>query len=115
MFNEKSADGSMYGYAHASCGDGLIVEQVAGAHSRMVAYDPIVIRNYRGVVDQENSYLITHEQGGGSNRSGVNAKGVAWTSTTSANDIYAFKILMDEVDHKATLDGTKCQHYMPMW
>ena len=112
LFDAKGTDGYMYAYAHASRGDAIIVDQTAGGHSRMLAYDPIVIRNYRGVIDQNNSYLITHEQG--KTRWFTGEDGNDTKSTCAPNKVYTFKTLMDEADHKETSNGSKCQHYMPM-
>ena len=98
-------------YAQASKGDALIVEQVAGGHSRMIAYDPICIRNYAGTIQENVSYIITYEQGHGT--SGTD-NGVEWSSTCHVDRVLSFETLLDEADHKATPDGTACQHYYPM-
>lgn len=34
-------------------------------HTRMLAQDPVIYRNAEGLIDIENSYVITHEQGEG--------------------------------------------------
>jgi len=112
MFDEKGADGFMNAYAQASRGDAIIVEQTAGGHSRMIAYDPIVIRDYRGNIDQDNSYLVTHEQG--KERWFTDANGNETKSTCTVDYVYTFKTLLDQTDHEATTDGSKCNHYFPM-
>ena len=112
VFDTYGKTAIMNAYAHASRGDGLIVDQTAGGHSRMIAYDPICIRNYRGVIDETNSYLITHEQG--SSSSGTDENGVEWSSTCHVNRVHTFESLLDESDHNATPGGSKCNHYYPM-
>ena len=116
MYETAGKQGLMEAYAHASRGDGLIVEQTPGGHSRMIAYDPICIRNYRGTIHATNSYIITHEQGHSS--SGTDANGVKWSSTCSADLVYTFEALTDDADHTANkAEGYtcgKCAHYIPM-
>lgn len=116
MYEAEGEQGLMEAYAHASRGDALIVEQTAGGHSRMVAYDPICIRNYRGVISATNSYFITHEQGNSS--SGTDANGVKWSSTCYADRVLTFQDLADNADHTANkAEGYtcgKCAHYIPM-
>lgn len=51
-------------YAQAHKADGLLYWK-EGGHVRMLALDPIVIRNAEGSIDREMSYVITHEQGDG--------------------------------------------------
>lgn len=116
MYEAEGKEGLMEAYAHASRGDALIVEQTAGGHSRMIAYDPICIRNYRGTIHATNSYFITHEQGNSS--SGTDANGVKWSSTCYADRVLTFETLADDADHTANkAEGYtcgKCAHYIPM-
>ena len=51
-------------YAKAQMGDIMISSGTAG-HTRMLALDPVVIRNGNGVIDPAKSYFVTHEQGDG--------------------------------------------------
>ena len=51
-------------YADSKMGDIMVASGVAG-HTRLVALDPIVIRNANGVIDAAKSYFVTHEQGDG--------------------------------------------------
>ena len=110
LYTAKGKTGFMAAYAQASRGDALIVDQTAGGHSRMIAYDPICIRDYRGNIHETNSYLITHEQG--SSSSGTE-NGVKWSSTCSANKVYTFETLTSDSTHGTGTNGNKCKHYFP--
>lgn len=108
-------------YAKASRGDALICDD----HSRMIAYDPIVIMNANGVVDLDKSYFITHEQGRGSYEAGFVSKELAdkyswvtakgWKSDCAANCLYTFRQL---TEYTGMTTGTwgigTAGHYMPM-
>lgn len=70
------ASGMAEYYALASRGDALVyVDKVYneatdsysndGAHARLLAADPVIIRNYQTAIDLDKSYVITHEQGDG--------------------------------------------------
>jgi len=62
-------------YAKASRGDALLYKNTSqaadgtwesnGGHARLLAYDPMIVRNYKGVIDLDASFVITHEQGDG--------------------------------------------------
>ena len=63
-------------YAKASKGDALVYDEYThdeaadtytyeNAHMRMIAADPVIIRNYQTQIDLAQSYVITHEQGDG--------------------------------------------------
>ena len=112
LYNAKGKTGFMEAYAQASRGDAIIVEQTAGGHSRMIAYDPICIRDYKGNIHETNSYLITHEQG--VSRWFKDANGNETKSTCYPDCVYTFKQLLDDEDHQTTTDGSKCNHYIPM-
>ena len=102
-------------YAQASRGDGLIMFNTPGGHSRMVAYDPICIYTYNVEadgyyeIDGENSYIITHEQGRSS--SGTD-NGVAWSSTCYANCVYTFDVLYNYKNYSSGIGSRG--YYMPM-
>ena len=101
-------------YAQASRGDALIMFATPGAHSRMVAYDPICIYTYdadakKYVIDGENSYIVTHEQGRSS--SGTD-NGVEWTSTCYANCVYTFDMLYNYQNYASGIGSRG--YYMPM-
>jgi len=51
-------------YAMSRKADAVIFRTDSG-HVRMLAVDPVVIRNADGSVDAKQSYMITHEQGDG--------------------------------------------------
>ena len=70
------AQGMAEFYAKASRGDALGYKNTVqdeesgswesnGGHARLLAYDPVILRSYDGVIDLKNSYVITHEQGDG--------------------------------------------------
>lgn len=102
MLDAVGKDGFYNAYAQVSRGDAII--DAKSGHSRMVAYDPICIRKYNGSIDETNSYLITHEQGG-----------TPKNEYTSCNwdRVLGFKDLVDlNTSHKS--DGTGgCYHYYP--
>ena len=111
MYNKQTF---MKAYAQASKGDALIVNQTAGGHSRMIAYDPICIYTFNTktntyVIDETNSYLITHEQG--NSKSGYN-------TTCNWNRVLTFQALLDHNDHVNNNDendkGVNCAHYFPV-
>ena len=63
-------------YAQASRGDALVYKNTTyneatgswesgGGHARLLAYDPMIIRDHAGAIDLDRSYVITHEQGDG--------------------------------------------------
>ena len=96
-------------YAKAGRGDALLCVEYAydtatetwvkgTGHARMLAYEPVVIRNYKGVADLQTSYAITHEQGDGlfDNR---NASGKYDTQ-----DGYNIKPTSWRIDYKYPLD-----------
>ncbi len=62
----NSANGSRAMYealALARKGDALM-SFIGEGHTRLIAYDPVVIRNTDGSIDAEKSYFIVHEHGG---------------------------------------------------
>ncbi len=75
QFNGGASGMAEY-YALASRGDALVFVDKGyneatdsysndGAHARMLAADPVIIRNYQTAIDLDKSYVITHEQGDG--------------------------------------------------
>ena len=99
----------MEAYAQASRGDALICDQTAGGHSRMIAYDPICIRNYKGDIYIKKSYIITHEQGGAAKE--------GYNTTCNWDRVMTFNDLLDDDDHKNNNStenpGVNCSHYFP--
>ena len=51
-------------YAMARKADGMVYRTTSG-HARLIAEDPVVIRNADGTVDPMRSYMLIHEQGDG--------------------------------------------------
>lgn len=103
MYDAVGAEGFYNAYAQASRGDAVI--DANSGHSRMIAYDPICIRKFNGAIDAENSYLITHEQGGTAKND---------YTTCNWDRVLGFQNLVDEeASHNS--DGTGgCNHYYPM-
>ena len=104
MYDAAGKTGFYNAYAQASRGDAII--EVDSGHSRMIAYDPICIRTYNGTIDDTNSYLITHEQGG-----------TAKNNYTSCNwdRVLTFSKLVNGAESVHASDGTgACRHYYPM-
>ena len=103
------AQGMAEYYAKAGRGDALMCVEYAydtatetwvkgTGHARMLAYEPVIIRDYKGVIDLKTSYAITHEQGDGlfDNR---NASGKYDTQ-----DGYNIKPTSWRIDYKYPLD-----------
>ena len=63
-----------------------------GAHTRMIAADPVIVRDYRGNIDLERSYVITHEQGDG-----------LFDNDGTKIDGYTVKYTSWRINHKYTL------------
>lgn len=76
-------------YAQTRKADGLIYGE-PGGHARMVAEDPIVIRNADGAIDIENSYFLLHEQGDGLYNNRYEHTNSSWR----INYRYTFDVLM---------------------
>ena len=104
-------------YAKASRGDALLFVEYAlnaegqwekgGGHARMMAYDPVIIRQGDGDIDLDQSYVITHEQGDGlyDNRNsqgkyetynGYNLKFTSWRTDHK----YSLSVLLTEKGYK---------------
>ena len=83
-------------------------------HGRVLAYEPMIIRNWEGAIDLEQSYAITHEQGDGlyDNRlengeyetyQGYNLKQTSWRTDYK----YSLSLLLTESGYLgAYLPGT---------
>ena len=50
-------------YAAARPGDAIVNRVAEGGHTRMVAENPVIVRDQDGKIDPTYSYLVTHEQG----------------------------------------------------
>ena len=77
-------------YAQTRKGDALIYGE-PGGHARLVAEDPVVIRDGDGSIDVDKSYFITHEQGDGL----YNNKYEGTNSSWRINYRYTFNVLMN--------------------
>ena len=70
-----------------------------GGHTLMAMSDAVVIRNYKGDMDLDKSYIITAEQGGsGGTRKGTTADGKSWSSTCCVDEVNSFNVLYDVKD-----------------
>ena len=78
-------------------GDLLMDYTDEGGHTLMAMSDAVVIRNYKGVMDTANSYIVTAEQGGsGGTRSGkitVNGEEKTWSATCCVDEVNSFDVL----------------------
>lgn len=52
-------------YAQLRKGDCVGNRLDIGGHTRMLAQDPVIVRDAQGKIDPDRSYVLTHEQGGG--------------------------------------------------
>lgn len=78
-------------YAKLYMGDAILQRtRAAGGHIRLVAQTPVVYRRQDGTIDLDNSYMLTHEQGG--NGGPARALG-GWNSTWLTNHRYTFRDL----------------------
>jgi len=100
-------------YAKAHMGDAITYAQYSydattdyysykNSHIRMLAADPVIIRDYKGLVDLEASYVLTHEQGDGLlDNKDSNGK---WLQTyTDSVGTYNVKHTSWRINHKYTL------------
>ena len=64
QYLEATDEQVMYeSYAATRPGDAIVNKLAAGGHTRMIAYDPVVIKDQDGKIDPTYSYVLTHEQG----------------------------------------------------
>lgn len=86
-------------------GDLLMDYTDEGGHTLVAMSDAVVIRDRKGVMDLDKSYIITAEQGGGGGtRTGKTADGKTWTSTCCVDEVNSFNTLFDV---KTTTNYTK--------
>lgn len=78
-------------YAQTRKADALLCYAMNGGHSRLVAEDPVVIRNADGTIDPTISYFLTHEQGDGL----LDRRHLGTNSSWRVNHRYTFATLMD--------------------
>jgi len=79
------------------------VNQTTNSHIRLVAADPVIIRNSDGSIDLEKSYVLTHEQGDGLNDNrDENGNKVKYTDPDTGY-IYYKKHTSWRINHKYTL------------
>ena len=91
-------------YAQAQMGDIMNSSGTAG-HSRLVAIDPVVIRNGNGVIDPAKSYFVTHEQG----------DGLYERTTTNSSWRINYKYTFEQLAYQNTTDLTGSSgYYMPV-
>ena len=114
----------MEAYAKASRGDALVWGEGVDkeGHSRMIAYDPVVIRESDGDIDPNRSYFITHEQGRTSYSVGYThyaGSRSGWKSDCTVNCLYTFDMLTEYGSkYTSTVDNNWAigapGHYMPV-
>lgn len=64
QYVEKTDEQVMYeSYAATRPGDAVVNKVAAGGHTRMVAANPVIIRDQEGKIDPTYSYILMHEQG----------------------------------------------------
>ncbi len=88
-------------YARARKADALVFGE-PGGHARLLAEDPIVIRNADNTIDIEKSYLICHEQGDGLYNNRYENTNSSWR----VNYRYTFDVLM----HGSSADSAEKRH-----
>jgi len=98
---ENNANEILEGYAKLRMADAIVMRSPAHGHTRLVFRDPVVMRDEKGVIDPEMSYLPTHEQGVGKGSSGRD-------STWQLSCRYTFRELLKEylpITNKELLEG----------
>jgi len=93
VLQNNGADTILEAYTKARGGDAIVTRARkygaqfdVGGHARLVAADPIVIRDKDGIIDQDASYMITTEQGRSDNSN----------TTWRVNYKYTFRTLLDD-------------------
>ena len=84
IMKKIGAEGFYEAYAQSQMGDIVVASSRTGkvGHARMIADDPVVIRNGNNVIDANKSYLLYHEQGAGLYTSpGISSWRVNWKCT----------------------------------
>lgn len=94
--------------------DKELPDRVWEGHMRLLAEDPVIIRNWNGYVDIESSYVITHGHGGGVASRKTNASNT-WSN---ANAWYLYnKYFLTDLDYTVgdctnANDSSRC--YLPI-
>ncbi len=67
IYNKIGAEGFYEAYAQSQMGDIVVAYSRTGkvGHARLIAADPVVIRNGSNEIDANKSYFLFHEQGAG--------------------------------------------------
>lgn len=98
---ENDLNEIMEGYAKLRMADAIVMRIPIHGHTRLVFRDPVVMRDEKGVIDPDESYLPTHEQGVGKGSSGRD-------STWQLNCRYTFRELSKNylpVTNRELLEG----------
>ena len=98
---ENDPNEILEGYAKLRMADAIIMRSPAHGHTRLAFRDPVVMRDEKGVIDPQMSYLPTHEQGVGKGSSGRD-------STWQLSCRYTFQELLQEylpITNKELLEG----------
>lgn len=100
-------------YARARKADALIYGE-PGGHARLIAEDPVVIRNADNTIDTANSYILCHEQGDGLYNNRYEGTNSSWR----INYRYTFDVLMNGsyafIDEQRHLEAGSGKGYLPI-
>ena len=98
----KAHKGDAITYAEYTYDKTANTHTYVNSHIRLLADDPVIIRNYKNVIDMEASYVLTHEQGDGLyDNKDSNGK---WLKTyTDGMGTYNVKYTSWRINHKYTL------------
>ena len=83
----------MESYAAVRPGDAIVNKVEAGGHTQMIASFPVIVRDQKGEINAEYSYVLLHEEGGSSNQANE-AEGIL--STCSSYDYTPFAMLYND-------------------
>ena len=102
-FTRANKDFYMETLAHVTKGDLLMDYTGEGGHTLLAMSDAVTIRNYKGVLQTDLSYIITAEQGGsGGTRKGTTTDGKEWSSSCCADEVNSFDKLFADTSESET-------------
>lgn len=112
IFKANGMEAMMEAYAQTRKADALVYGE-PGGHVRLVAEDPVVIRNADGTIDIDRSYFICHEQGDGLYNNRYKGTNSSWR----INYRYTFSVMAkgsSKNGEEKYLEGGSGHSYLPI-
>ena len=112
IFDANGMERMMEAYAHTRKADALLFGN-PGGHVRLVAEDPVVIRNGDGSIDTKRSYFLCHEQGDGLYNNRYEDTHSSWR----INYRYTFEVMANgsrKMGQGKYLEGGSGDSYIPI-